>query len=357
LFERTEGGTSAHVPPAISICIVSRHRPRELDACLESLQQQISAPTYEVLVSGNGDPGAVDTVLRRFPEAIVVIGERDHPGAARNRVIEHASGEILLFLDDDVVADPHLLWRLTDLAEHHPEHGVFGGPNLNPPDSSRFQALSGGVLASLVASGPVRRRYGEHPPGSADERYFILCNLAVRRAAMVPFANDLAGGEENQVLVDLARAGLSMYYDPSLIVYHARRHTMRGFVRQMFKYGFGRGQVIARDPASVRLAYLVPSALLLYLAVLIPLSLFQPWALVPFGLYLGAVVASALKVALTLGEARAAPLGVAMTIAVHVSYGSGVVAGSFSKRQGMPGPEGAQRQASDRSEAVERAAG
>ena len=74
---------------------------------------------------------------------------------------------------------------------------INASPNDTPPGSSRFQAVQGAVLASLVGSGPVRRRYGAHPPRHADERFFILCNLAVRRSAtrnQVPSRSSISKG-------------------------------------------------------------------------------------------------------------------------------------------------------------------
>jgi glycosyltransferase involved in cell wall biosynthesis len=316
--------------PVISICMTSRHRPRQLEACLVSLQAQVEAPAFELLVCANGDHDVGETVLARFPDALIVTIERDHPGAARNALLEHARGDLLLFLDDDIVADPHLLGRLAGLAREHREAGVFGGPNLSPLDSTDFEGVSGAVLASIVASGPVRRRYGEHPAGYADERFFILCNLAVRRHVMEPFREDLACAEENELLIDLSRRGVQMWYDPALVVYHARRPTMGGFVRQMWKYGFGRGQVISRDVRTARPEFLAPPLLLLYLLLLPVLGLVHPALMIPAGLYLLALVASAVKVVATLREPRLLPLTLLLTTTVHIFYGAGVVAGTIS---------------------------
>jgi len=325
--------------PSISICIVTGRRDSVLDACLASLQAQEAAPPWELLVCAEGDAGVVGAVAARFPDADVGYVDRALPGAARNLLVERARGDLLLFLDDDVTVDPGLLARLQALADAHPECDVFGGPNDTPSGSSRFQVVQGAVLASIVGSGPVRRRYGAHPPGRADERFFILCNLAVRRSVMVAFDHDLVCAEENEMLAELAQRGHQMHYDPSLVVYHERRATFRGFARQMHKYGRGRGQVLVRRPGSARPAYTAPTVLLAYVVALpVLVTWLGPIALVPAGAYVGAVGACAAWIAKTLRRPTDLPLAAFLIATVHAAYGTGVVRGALTRRDDGPAP-------------------
>ena len=314
--------------PRISVCIVTGRRIPMLHECLASVRAQVGAPGFEVLVVSDGDADVADAVRQHFPAARVGFVDSALPGAARNLLIERARGELLLFLDDDAALRPDALRRLDQLATAHPEADVFGGPNDTPPGGSRFQAVQGAVLASLMGSGPVRRRYGAHPATHADERFFILCNLAVRRSVMVPFATQLICAEENAVLAELAADGVVMYYDPDLVAYHERRPTLRGFLSQMHKYGRGRGQVIALRPRELRPSFVVPSALLAFLVALPLLVLLAgPVALLPLVGYLGAVGANAAWIAGTLRSAWAAPVAGTLTVLLHLWYGAGVIRG------------------------------
>ncbi len=324
--------------PVLSVCIVTRGRSDHLDACLASLDAQVDAPEWELRLLADGDRSVEALVRERFPDAAVGVFRDARPGGARNFLLGDARGEVLLFLDDDVVVEPHLFRHLADLVAAHPEVTVFGGPNVTPPRSSRFQTVQGAVLGSLVGAGPVRRRYGPHPQGVADERWFTLCNLAVRRAAMRPFSDELVCAEENDVLAALARDGHLMLYDPGLVAYHERRPTYAGFVRQMVKYGRGRGQLLQRRPSSLRPAFLVPSALLAYLVVL-PLLVGAggPRAALPLAVYAAAVLAEATKVAVTLRRLRSLPLAVLLIPTLHACYGLGVVLGVLGPTRTLSG--------------------
>jgi GT2 family glycosyltransferase len=325
--------------PRISICIITGRRLEHLDACLASLQAQEAAPPFEVLVCSDGDEAVAAVVHGRFPEARVCFVERALPGAGRNLLVDEASGDLLLFLDDDVTVERDLLARLDRLAAEHPEAGVFGGPNDSAPDSTRFQFVQGAVLASIVGSGPVRRRYGAHPAGYADERFFVLCNLAVRRDVMVPFSHELVCAEENALLAEMSARGVRMYYDPELVAYHERRPTLGGFARQMHKYGFGRGQLAVRKPRTLRPAYLAPSTLLLYLLALpAALAVVGPGALAPSAAYLVLVAAAAAWIARTLGRPGDAPMAALLTVVLHASYGLGVWRGAVARRRAVARP-------------------
>ncbi len=282
-----------------------------------------------------GDATAAPIVRAHFPDATVGLVEKAYPGGARNFLIERARGELLVFLDDDVTFSPDLLARVAQAAADYPGTGVFGGPNLTPPGSSLFQIIQGAILGSALATGPVRRRYGRHAPGAADERFFTLCNLSIRRDIMRSFPPSFSGGEENAVLHELAVREVAMRYDPQLVVYHERRATYGGFAKQMEKYGRGRGQVIARHPASTRLPYLLPVALVVWLVSLpVVAVMWSPWYLITAGVYAMGLLAAGTAVALGMADRRlirgmkVTILGAALTLTVHACYGVGVVRGA-----------------------------
>jgi|SRR5579884_526993 len=326
--------------PEISVCVLGGHGVERLDQCLASVRSQVDAPPFELLVGGNATPEVVATVHRRFPQAAVCRTSQWLPSAARNPLVERARGELLLFLDDDVTVPSDLLRRLADTAAQNPDASVFGGPNETPPASPRFEIVQGAVLSSLMGAGPVSRRYGARRGGPADERWFTLCNLAVRRRVMIPFASNLVCAEENALLYELRRRGERMRYEPTLRVFHARRGTPRAFAAQMFKYGRGRGQLLARRPSSVRAAYLAPALFLLYLLLATAITIsglargqVAIWSILAPGALYGALTAiTALRIGWTLRRSRDVPTAAAIVPMVHLCYGAGVLQGLLSRR-------------------------
>lgn len=325
--------------PMISVCMTTRGRPHLLAKCLDDLARQADAPPFELLVSCQGDLSAAPIVSERFDGATVGYVAQANPGAARNFLVRHARGELLMFLDDDVTFPPTLLRRLFELSREHPGVAVFGGPNITPPGSSTFQVVQGAVLSSMLATGPVRRRYGPHPASEADERFFTLCNMAVRRSRMLEFPPELVCAEENAVLHELARGREKMHYDPELFVFHERRDTFTGFARQMAKYGRGRGQCIVRRPRSLAPAHVAAVAVVAWLLSLPLVSvLVTPWYLLSAAVYFlvlltaGGVVAVSLPRATLRHRLLAVALGAVLAATVQACYGSGIVRGLLRRR-------------------------
>jgi hypothetical protein len=102
---------------------------------------------------------------------------------------------------------------------------------------------------------------------------------------------------------------------------------------QVRKYGYGRGEVIARMPGTAKLAHFAPTAWLAYL-ILTPLlaALVSPLVLLPVLVYVAAVVATGIKVAAPLRSPKAAIVAAGLVVVVHAAYGTGLVAGLLARR-------------------------
>lgn len=96
----------------VSVIVPTFRRPKDLRACLESLMEQVVLPA-EVLVVDNAPEGSAESVVGEFKERSVSRGvdlryERNSVNSlpvARNRGMDRTVGDIVVFIDDDVVLD------------------------------------------------------------------------------------------------------------------------------------------------------------------------------------------------------------------------------------------------------------
>src|SRR5437773_8758903 len=114
--------------PLISVVIPTFNRAAMLSATLESFAaQSISKYRYEVVVVDDGSKDTTADVCRDFA-ARIQLSHRyiDNSGisAAKNTGIMASRGKILLFFDDDDVADFHLLEEHIKAHERHPQENV-----------------------------------------------------------------------------------------------------------------------------------------------------------------------------------------------------------------------------------------
>ena len=94
-----------------SVIITTFRRPEKLAALVRSLVLQ-DVDDFEVIVTVDGvEPDATVAAVEAWapndPARLAIVdGERLGPCAARNRAIDRARGDVLVFFNDDVVANP-----------------------------------------------------------------------------------------------------------------------------------------------------------------------------------------------------------------------------------------------------------
>ncbi len=118
----------------ISICIVNWNCRDLLRDCLESLRQQPSAVSWEVIVVDNASTdGAADMVTRDFPQA-KLLRNRANVGFSRanNQAARLSRGRYLFFLNNDTLVPAGALKELVHYADAHPDFGILG-PKLRDP--------------------------------------------------------------------------------------------------------------------------------------------------------------------------------------------------------------------------------
>jgi glycosyltransferase involved in cell wall biosynthesis len=110
---------------AVSVCICTRNRAPELLLALESISNSSLDPV-QVVVSDDGDDDSVAALLADQELPITYVrGPRTGLGANRNSAIDAATGDYLLFLDDDAALGEDFLATVArDLAELSPERAV-----------------------------------------------------------------------------------------------------------------------------------------------------------------------------------------------------------------------------------------
>jgi len=245
--------------PSASIVIPTRARPAYLEVALVSIVPQARAAGAEVLVI---DDAAPSTAMRALVERL---GARYEPNTgsfglnvARNTGVERSTGELVVFVDDDVRVRPLWLRALLRAADEHPEVDVFTGP-IEP----RLEGRGG--------RDRIRTCGREGPPITSldlgaldtDTRYAWGANMTIRRAALErvgPFDVSLEHGGDEQEWQDRLRAstpGARVLYVAAAALEHRRAGTdarLRSLARAAYVRGRAsrrferfRGEVAARD--------------------------------------------------------------------------------------------------------------
>lgn len=161
---------------SVAICVCTRHRPKMLRACLDSLIAQAPPEGWTVsliVVENDDSPRCADIVTEfqeRSPYSVIYINEPELGiPFARNAAIEaaHALGtEWIAFIDDDELAEPNWLLRLCERSNQAGVDVVQGAaryeyPSESPdwlPHRSLARRESGQVLRTASTNNVMFRR-------------------------------------------------------------------------------------------------------------------------------------------------------------------------------------------------------
>jgi GT2 family glycosyltransferase len=242
-------------PPSISAVIATARRRGPLERCVDAVLADPGLAELVVVVDGGRD-GSLEWVRARgAQDARVRTVWREGIGAPRARTagVQEASGEVVLFLDDDVVAGPGLA---TGHARHHrdrPDLVVLGYMPVSLPPARR----PGQVATYLYAQEyeEMCRRYERDPAAVLGDLW--MGNVSVRRKHLlrVPPSSEAYGTiwyhEDRDFGLRLRTGGLVGRFDRSLAAEHHHERSLAGFAAGARSQGEGHVALSALHPGAV----------------------------------------------------------------------------------------------------------
>ena len=237
-----------------SIVICTRHRPQDLATCLASIRDEI-ASGREVVIVDNGPDSETEAMVRAHPRVRYVVESRAGLSRARNAGIAAASGDVVVFIDDDVRPEPG--W-IAPLLRRFQERDVGVVCGLVLPEALETDAQIGFQYElGFGGMGVLPLRFdaefvGDWRRGVPVWNIGAGANMAIRRRT----ALDLGGfderlgpgaaggcGDDSEFWHRVLFAGHAAIYEPLSVVRHRHRRDWRALEQQA--YGYSLGHVVA----------------------------------------------------------------------------------------------------------------
>lgn len=215
-----------------SVIVATHNRPESIGRLAASLAPELATGSREIIVAENGTPSPMQLSLQGAP-----VKHLHEPRAGKcriqNRAIAQATGEILVFLDDDLIVAPGYLEAVERFFDTHREFAAMKGRILPAEDPEKKVGPMAVYLDLPIADD------GEEV---IEVRGVLGANMAFRASAIKqvgPFDERLgpgAGGheEETEMSDRIRRAGFRIGYAPEALVYHevdAARANRERFIR------------------------------------------------------------------------------------------------------------------------------
>lgn len=232
----------------VTVIIPVHDRPTLLDRCLTALDGR-----HPVLVVDDGSlaASAIAEVARRHGVKLVRRPVNGGPAEARNTGLEHATSELVAFLDSDCVPHPgwtdELAWHFADplVAAVAPRITALATEN----SSGRYTRASGSLdLGDQQARVAPNTRVSYVPTAALIARRAALLDVARQGAVFDPA---MRVGEDVDLVWRLHEKGWRVRYDPGVRIDHHEPATWGGLLARRFRYGTSAAALALRHPTSV----------------------------------------------------------------------------------------------------------
>jgi GT2 family glycosyltransferase len=235
--------TPAPASLRVSVVMPVYNAERTLAECLTRLFQS-TYTNFEVIMVDDGSTDQSRAIASNFPVRIVPSAGRVGPAVARNQGAKEATGDVLFFIDSDVMVRPDSLARLVERFEAGDVEGVCGVQ----AEDMRYRDLVS-QYKNIWMRWTYLRQTGDVP-------LFYTTAAAIRRDAFLkaggfdhgyatPNVEDTAFGQK------LARLGMRIRVQPELEVEHVKRYTLSGLLETDFMRAVSLTRLKLRHPGDL----------------------------------------------------------------------------------------------------------
>ena len=247
-------------PVQVSVIIASYNSGKTIKKTLRSLEMQTNRD-FEIIVVDSSTDHTAKKIQRDFPNVKVIrFFERKFPGDARNIGISKAKGRIIAFVDADCEANNDWIERIVNA--HKSSYPAIGG------------AIANGTQGNHLSWAAYFCEYSQWMPGTSAQwmEDVAAANMSYKKSIFDKYGGFIEGTycSDTEFHWRLAKDGIRIRFDPSLLVVH---HSIDTFGRYLRHECF-HGRCFARLRSNVLKFSLVKRSVYAVLFVLLALRLF-----------------------------------------------------------------------------------
>lgn len=241
------------IDPRLSVVVASLNGAGSLADCITSFVRQPRGNEIEVVVAESSDNDMAAKICSQYANVrLFHFAERRSIPELRATGLLNARGEILAMTEDHCLADAH--WVENILHAHESPSLVIGG------------AVENAATERLIDWAVYFCEYGRYmlPVAAGPTVDLPGPNVSYKRMALDYFRDLLAPASwEPFWHWRLVSRGITLINDPSLVVYHCKNFTLRGFLDERYYYARSfAGRRVEGAPRHKRALFILAAPLL-----------------------------------------------------------------------------------------------
>lgn len=219
----------------LSIIIPTYNGNEKILTCLNSLEKQ-SCKDFETIVIIDGSTDSTLEILSNHSFDLKAFSYhfRQNGGRsrARNTGVDKASGDLILFLDDDMIADPSLVSQ--HINSYQKTNGIIVGTQLEDHDRMKtdFQRFKASLSKKWMSQ--LGKSFTK-----LSTPFITAANFSISKdnfKALGGFDEKLTDCEDYDLAIKAFETENNIYYNPQCVAWHQDLITCKGYIKRLKEY-------------------------------------------------------------------------------------------------------------------------
>jgi glycosyltransferase involved in cell wall biosynthesis len=218
-----------------SVILPSYNSEETIVQSLRSIRNMQTGHNYEVIVVDSSSDATPEVIRHEFPEVTLIhLEEQTYPGSARNLGLQHARGNVVAFVDSDCIVAPDWLNRMVEAHLKYDYAAIVGG-------------IGNGTPKNLVGWTGYLIEFNEWTPKTKPRIIGNILggNVSYKKERIQKHNlsyTDVFPSEDTIFAWDLCSKGETIFFDPSIVVYHLNRTDFKVLLRHQYVLGSASAQ-------------------------------------------------------------------------------------------------------------------
>ena len=217
----------------ISVIICTYNRDKYIYNVLKSIAENtLSRDKYEIVLVNNNSTDSTETECNRFctdysdVKFRYFIETNQGLSYARNRGIQEAEGNVVVYVDDDATINKEYLQTYYDFFDKDDNIEAAGGPILPVYETEEPKWMSHYTRQLITGKLYIGNKTKEFPKGAfpgggnAAYRKRVFDKVGLFNVDLGRKGNSLIGAEEKDLFDKMTAQGIKFFYLPNAILYH-----------------------------------------------------------------------------------------------------------------------------------------